>query len=490
MRRTGILSDAGTARHCALGRPVPLGRQDLLVQSSGNNPLYYRPTPKDPRMRPRPSRAMYMTEASSSMTGENESVKYTERIRKEPANDRIRYMEDVSPFLPATDMYGRPRPAMTGTGPSWLDIQADPMRYAQQLIRPLEGSAADIADSSGRMEGRLKTMDTRISQLQSQLRQQGTEMREALVQIGQPPLASETEKEEAHTIANYLAEAVEQMRDTGMQPTEKDIASLGRTIERNMPELKRTAVMKAAVGETMDWMEEFDRMTEAEGKLAQEFAEEMYGQMLGDVLGTEVPKAVDQAITEQKKPRDLMDLRVVGGLQAGAMRGDETRRKAEKIIRKMKANPSYIPNPTEQNILKDAWIQGEKLDQPLAGVPMNIIARAKQELEDMKRFEEQEKAKQKGSGKKKAKLKVVEEYTVQAPKEEEGEEEWGEFQSSPITPGRAEAGPKIAQVIRPGQKIGDLQEHAKQMEGGSSGAGGPQGSTMTMEGFEPKFSIE
>lgn len=473
MRRTGILSDAGTARHCALGRPVPLGRQDLLVQSSGNNPLYYRPQPKEARQRPRPSRAMYMTEASSALTGENESVKYTERIRKPPPPNPVRYMEDVSPFLPATDMYGRPRPAMSGTGPSWLEIQADPMRYAAHLISPLEGAAADIASSSRGTEGRLGNLDTRIGALQAQLRQQGADLRDALVQIGQPPLADEGEREEAHTIANYLGEAVEQLRDAGGTPNEEDIAQMSRMIERNMPKLKRTAVMKAAVGETMDWMEEFDIMTQYEQAVAEDFAGDMYDKMMGEILEEEAPRAADAAMTASQAPSAL-DLREVGGSQAGAMRHpDEGRKKAEKIIRKMKANPNYIPNPTEVQILKNAWIQGEKMEQPLQGVPGHIVAIAKQEIEAKRHFEEQEAAKQKG-GKKKKKLVVV-----PSPQELEEEAEFDAGEHIDWEGGsRSQVAPPLAE---------HAEQHAMALQEGGVFHGG---AGYSGEAHEPQFTIE
>ena len=113
MRRTGILSDAGTQKHAALGMPVPMGRSDLLISPSGQNPLIYTPRPRRRRNRTRPSRAMYMTEGASALSGDNEAVKYTEMIRKPPPRQST---PGLSIRHATQDQFGRPRPAITSLG--------------------------------------------------------------------------------------------------------------------------------------------------------------------------------------------------------------------------------------------------------------------------------------------------------------------------------------------------------------------------------------
>jgi hypothetical protein len=134
--REGFLSDENMKKICALHRPIPMHRLDLLPRPMTNrSALYSRPL-KEPKVISRPQTAQIMLNQTERLTGRDLSIDYKKALSNEPRMPNYPKLPGAPSGLRTTPIYGN----FIVRGPSIADV-------AYQLLADLHSipTGTDLA---------------------------------------------------------------------------------------------------------------------------------------------------------------------------------------------------------------------------------------------------------------------------------------------------------------------------------------------------------
>jgi len=116
--REGFLSDENMKKICALHRPIPMHRLDLLPRPMTNrSALYSRPL-KEPKVISRPQTAQIMLNQTERLTGRDLSIDYKKALSNEPRMPNYPKLPSAPSGSRTTPIYGN----FIVRGPSIADI--------------------------------------------------------------------------------------------------------------------------------------------------------------------------------------------------------------------------------------------------------------------------------------------------------------------------------------------------------------------------------
>jgi hypothetical protein len=137
--REGFLSDENMKKICALHRPIPMHRLDLLPRPMTNRSMLYSRPLKEPRIISRPQTAQTMINETKRLTGRDLSIDYKKALSNEPKIPNYPKLPSAPGGLRTTPIYGN----FIVRGPNIADV-------AYQLLADLHsiptGTVLAVAD--------------------------------------------------------------------------------------------------------------------------------------------------------------------------------------------------------------------------------------------------------------------------------------------------------------------------------------------------------